>query len=88
MATQVQQFKRVEVATTVRKQLNVYRKEENAASLALKFLKAGCQNIHQKRKRKEKEHLSHSVPFPIRLTRLPKLPVKAFTDKQIQTAFQ
>ena len=26
--------------------LNVYRKEENAASLALKFLKAGCQNIH------------------------------------------
>ena len=24
----------------------VYRREENAASLALKFLRAGCQNIH------------------------------------------
>ena len=26
--------------------VNVYRKEENAASLALRFLKACCQNIH------------------------------------------
>ena len=26
--------------------MNVYRKEENAASLALRFLKACCQNIH------------------------------------------
>ena len=26
--------------------VNVYRREENAASLAVKFLKAGCRNIH------------------------------------------
>ena len=26
--------------------LNISRREENAASLALKFLKPGCQNIH------------------------------------------
>ena len=26
--------------------MNVYKREENAASLAGKFLKAGCRNIH------------------------------------------
>ena len=26
--------------------VNVYRREENAASLAVKFLKTGCRNIH------------------------------------------
>ena len=51
-ATQVQQFNRVGVATTVATSTldscqRVYRRKENAAASALKFLNAGCQNIHQ-----------------------------------------
>ena len=72
--------------------LNVYRREENAASLALKFLKAGCQNIHLNILKadfvKRNKCASLAFEISIRLTRLPKLHVEAFTDKQVPTAFQ
>ena len=73
--------------------MNIYRRE-SVASLALKFLKAGCQNIHHDIlkadfvKRNKCASLGTYFEISIRLTRLPKLRVEAFTDKQIQTAFQ
>ena len=74
--------------------LNVYRREENAASSVLKFLKVGCQNTHLNIlkadfvKRNKCASLGTYFEISIRLTRLSKLRVEAFTDKQIQTAFQ
>ena len=74
--------------------LNVYRRKENAAALVLKFLKAGCQNIHLNIlkadcvKRNKCASLGTYFEISIHLTSLSKLRVEAFTAKQIQTAFQ
>ena len=74
--------------------LNVYRREGNAASLALKFLKGGCQNIHLYILKADFVKGTNAIASgrtfktSIRLTRLPKLHAEAFTDKQIETEFQ
>ena len=79
--------------------VNVYRREENAASLALNLefrdswlSKHSPEYCESRFCEKEQMCWSRDVlltfEISIRLSRLPKLHVEAFTDNQIQTAFQ